>query len=292
MGKDKTLATAIYEAIKNNNMPWRKTWHNGAETRPYNPITKTVYRGTNAMMLYFPIMLKVMTGEIKIPDYRYCTFKQMKKEGLSLKPESKGMPIFYWSSYLKESEKKNGKTEYEVKGYFKHYVVFNFSDMLIPEDSKHFKTECVFECDEPDIMEIITNLNIKVNTSNIVCPHYNRKTNEINIPDKFEDDLSLFTTLFHEITHWTKDNISSCKRELDRAHEELVAELGSFMVCHDLGIEYTPVETSNYYEYLKSWLSGYSTDEEKINALDEALIHANRAEKAILNALEKSENKD
>ena len=35
-GKNLELAKIIYCAINEIKMPWRKTWHNGAETRPYN----------------------------------------------------------------------------------------------------------------------------------------------------------------------------------------------------------------------------------------------------------------
>lgn len=282
--KNLDLAKVIYASIKETKMPWRKTWHNGAVTRPYNPITKTLYRGTNALMLYLPIMIKIMSSEEVIPEYRYSTFNQIKKAGLSLKKGCHGFPVFFYSQYVKED--KNGIEDPEVRGFLKRFTVFNYEDIEFTENSKIPKMEVnEFECEIPNIKRIIDNLQIKILEGNTLIPCYHIKKNLIMLPTNFEDDISKYTTLFHEIVHWTKNNIDKCKRELNCAQEELVAELGSFMICHDLGLEYTPSEINNYYSYLDSWLSSYLTEDEKLNALNDCLIYANRATKAILNAL-------
>lgn len=274
------LAEAILAAIKANTMPWRKSWKNDGCNRPYNPITKTIYRGSNAMTLYLPLLIKMMADNTAmVPEFRFSTFKQIKDEGMSVKKGSKGFPIFYWGTYTTNDD----DTEEKVKMCIKHFTVFNYQDVDIPEGHTIKPlTTSDFTCDKPNIMGIINRLKIKIVQGNTLDPCYNLANNVIMMPDNFDDDVSKYTTLFHEIVHWTKNNIKNCKRELSYASEELVAELGSFMICHDLGIEYTPVENSNYYEYLRSWLSNFPTDEAKIDALNNALMYANRAVKAIM----------
>ena len=74
---------------------------------------------------------------------------------------------------------------------------------------------------------------------------------------QFEKRESYYSTLFHEITHWTGHK-SRCDRNLkgsfasnDYAFEELIAELGaSFHMAHYNLLHET---RSDHVHYLKSW---------------------------------------
>lgn len=278
--KNKEIAEKLLRSINDNTLPWRKTWKNDGKTIPYNPITKTVYKGMNAFNLYFDLLIKTIKDPSLIADYRFSTFNQLKKQSLHLNKGSKGHHISYYSTVEYQDENNEPKT----KAVLKQYVVFNYSNVTIPEELQNkfyqVKQSCLKVSDS--VKKIIDKLGVKIVVSNVLEPCYIPDANVIHLPETFDSDNAKYGTLFHEIAHWTKNNIEKCKRSLSYAQEELVAEISSFMICHDLGIEYNPKEMSEYYAYLKSWLSNFNTDEEKLEKLDESLSFAGKILKEIL----------
>jgi antirestriction protein ArdC len=68
-----------------------------------------------------------------------------------------------------------------------------------------------------------------------------------------------YSTLFHELTHWTGHK-SRCDRDLGKrfgpfayAMEELIAELGAAFLCAELGIASKP--RPDHAHYLRHWLT-------------------------------------
>ena len=85
--------------------------------------------------------------------------------------------------------------------------------------------------------------------------------NQKTIPEKsqFKDGESWYGTAFHEMVHSTgaEDQLNRLKPQSgfgsdEYAREELVAELGSALVCHKYGMTKNLKEDSA--AYLKSWL--------------------------------------
>lgn len=87
-----------------------------------------------------------------------------------------------------------------------------------------------------------------------------------------------YSTLFHELTHWT-----GAKHRLDRlsndrfgskdyAFEELVAELGAAMCCALTGVTSSPRE--DHARYILSWLKALKSDKRFIFS---AASHAQKA---------------
>jgi antirestriction protein ArdC len=79
---------------------------------------------------------------------------------------------------------------------------------------------------------------------------------------------SYFSTLCHELCHWTSPE-SRCHRQLgkrfgDQAYaiEELVAELGAAFLCADLRITDDP--RADHAQYLASWLAVLKADKKAI----------------------------
>jgi antirestriction protein ArdC len=77
-----------------------------------------------------------------------------------------------------------------------------------------------------------------------------------------------YSTLFHELTHWTgrKDR---CKRDLNNrfgddayAMEELVAELGAAFLCAELEISAQPRE--DHAGYIQHWMKVMKADKKAI----------------------------
>ena len=79
---------------------------------------------------------------------------------------------------------------------------------------------------------------------------------------------SYYSTLGHELTHWTSTS-KRCNRQLGKrfgddqyAVEELVAELGSAFLCAELGI--TPSPRADHAQYLAHWLKALKADKRAI----------------------------
>ena len=105
---------------------------------------------------------------------------------------------------------------------------------------------------------------------------YRPDTDTIHMPDeeRFFDTKhstrteSYYSTLFHELTHWTgiekRCNRDMGKRFGDEAYamEELVAELGAAFQCAKLGI--TPEPRLDHAQYIKNWLQVLKDDKKAI----------------------------
>ena len=76
--------------------------------------------------------------------------------------------------------------------------------------------------------------------------------------NNFKNIEAYYSTLFHEITHSTKNPARLgrgkliLEKTLDYANEELVAEMGAMIICEELGLQYN---RQNSLTYLKGWLS-------------------------------------
>ena len=85
---------------------------------------------------------------------------------------------------------------------------------------------------------------------------------------QFNTTDTYYSTLFHELTHWTGRH-NRCNREMGRrfgdkqyAIEELVAELGAIFHCLHLWVIACPKEESA--KYLNSWLRALNDDKKLI----------------------------
>lgn len=91
---------------------------------------------------------------------------------------------------------------------------------------------------------------------------------------QFNDEGAFWTTLFHEIVHWTGGKNRLDRSDMGYAQEELIAELGAWELSRILKVEFSPQEKTSY---LKAWLRRYQTRDEKLEALDVALNAADKA---------------
>lgn len=102
--------------------------------------------------------------------------------------------------------------------------------------------------------------------------YYSPLEDKIHMVDKnqFNSTSDYYDTLFHEIIHWTGNSKRLDREEAknygksDEAHskEELIAEIGGFMLCRDLEIEFTP--SQNNIAYVQSWIQDLQDKPENI----------------------------
>ena len=255
------IADKIIESIENGTAPWLKPWKPEQCSAPYNPASKTVYKGSN--FIYLSCKGK--------SDPRWCTYKQAQDQGWQVKKGAKGTSIQFWSftrsGYKKDNhgkiiidkngEKKTQTTELE-KPVLRYYNIFNADQIkgmpvldksLEPDWKRHEKAE-----------SIIKNSGAEISHVKGDRAYYRSGTDKIILPEKnqFSSADKYYSTGLHELGHWTGH-----KSRLDRggkfnsfgsaeyAREEMRAEIASYMVGMQLKIGHDP---GQHLAYVDSWV--------------------------------------
>ncbi|WP_405367208.1 zincin-like metallopeptidase domain-containing protein [Ruminobacter sp.] len=222
-------------------------------------------------------------------DMRFATFNAIKNdlEG-TLNKGSKAATVKFFRPKTKKELNEKGEEEEKVVGFIKtHYSIFPLSVASINQDKlpkiKEYPDKDIYELCSLRAKEFIKllrdNSELKFSLEGNQA-FWRVGTDVIHTPKitQFTSEGSFWGTLFHEITHWTGDE-SRLNRNFSYAQEELVAELGSWELCRILKVDYEPAEKK---AYLKSWLSSFSSREDKLKALEEALKAVDKAVKYLL----------
>lgn len=96
---------------------------------------------------------------------------------------------------------------------------------------------------------------------------YNRPDDYIQVPAKhrFKEESEYYSTVFHELTHWTGHESRLNRGQHSRfgsrsyAEEELVAEIGSCFTLAALGVPQND-DMSNHKAYIANWIEALSRD--------------------------------
>ena len=127
------LAEQFLHILEEEKLDWKKEW-SGLSGRPYNPVSKTVYHGSN----YFSLLLTSMAKGYQDP--RWCTFAQIKEQGWTLKAgKGQSAKIEFWYPYDREQKKAISWQEFREAGgqindryqlFSRVYSVYN-GDMIV-----------------------------------------------------------------------------------------------------------------------------------------------------------------
>jgi antirestriction protein ArdC len=265
-------------------LPWQKDWvslgigDSCANYNFFNVLKKNdpkPYRGWNFWMTNMTLLER----GYNIP--LWVTFKQAKQLGGSVKKGEKSTPIIFWSIYRKDVEdKETGEVKNKKFFVLKYYNVFNVAQC---EGLPEVPSEYILEPKDED--ELDETKKIEVCESIVKgykdCPQINyggdrayySHADFIQMPkmEQFNTSEGFYSTLFHEMIHST-----GAKKRLNRPNfekhsgfgskdyskEELVAELGSAMLCAETGI--SPAVIENQASYIKSWLKVLNNNKEWI----------------------------
>ncbi len=248
----------IIEQLEKGKIPWQKPW-DSIYGMPCNMISKKPYRGMNTLLL--------RCTEYTSPFF--MTFKQVNSLGGSIrKGEKANLVIFYRWIEIKDKYNESITDENEeIKKIplLRYYNLFNIEqcdgipESKIPKPKKYNfnpiqKAELI-------INEIQSSPKINFDGSD-AC--YIPSDDTIHMPPKtsFKCDEKMYSTLFHELCHWTGHE-SRLKRKgvCDSAsfvskvysQEELVAEIGAAFLCSISGIENKTIDNST--AYIAGWLN-------------------------------------
>jgi antirestriction protein ArdC len=278
----KKIADQVIEAMKTSGNNWIQSWAVPSHQQPTSVVTDKEYTGVNWLIL------SLAKFDQNFTTGKWATYRGWQKLGAQVKKGSKGHQIIYFSTVKIDDQ---NSEESKTIPYAKPYTVFN-ADQVEGYDLPEVDT--MFH-DMPDTVadDLANKIGVKIVNDNKAQALYIPSKDIINMPmqSQFKDPESYAATLLHEMVHWTshKDrcdrNIKNKHGTKDYAFEELIAELGSAMLCGSLNISARPRE--EHAKYLNSWIAKLS---ENPKAIFSASAKAQKAVNFILDR--RNENND
>lgn len=258
------FAETIIEELKNGTAPWIRPWKAGELQPAFNPVSGTVYRGINQLML----------GNNDFNDPRFMTYKQATEQGWQVKRGSKSQPIVFWQlSQERTLTDEDGKPVLDEDGNKQKTAVLLERPIVRFANVFHAsQIEGIPEWDGREITwnpderaeKILTNSEAKLIHDQRDRAFYRPSTDEIHMPSKaaFDSPDKYYSTALHELGHWTGH-----PTRLDReggpfgselyAREELRAEISSWMISAELGLPHDPEQ---HLSYVDSWIKALEKD--------------------------------
>jgi antirestriction protein ArdC len=278
------ITAQIVECLEQGVRPWVRPWNAehaaGRITRPLRHNGQP-YSGINVLSLWMSALGQNFTAPI------WMTFRQASELSGHVRKGAKGSLVVF-ANALTRTER-DGKTGEDVEleiPYMKGYTVFNVEQIEgLPEI---YYAKAV-----PTLDPVARILHAEKFFASIGATiqhggnraYYAEELDCVQMPlfEAFRDAESYYSTLAHELTHWTK-HPQRLDRDFGRdfgrrswgdesyGREELVAELGSAFLCADLELQQEPREENT--AYVATWLQVLKRDNRAVFA---AAAHAQRA---------------
>lgn len=272
------ITDRFIEEMSKGVIPWQRPWH-GATDGAVSYETGRPYSFLNQMLLGRP-------GE-------WLTYNQIKAKGGSIKKGAKSGLVTFFKTYAKDKEVDVEQVEEsdveKLRFVLRYYKVFHIDDCEGIE-TKLKNEKPVVTLTPIERADIVANayveredtLKMEVKLSN--SAYYSPSNDTVVVPqlDQYDVVEEYYSTIFHELVHSTgikkrcdRDlNLKATKASDDYSREELVAEIGSAMICNQLGID-SEKAFKNSVAYVQSWLRELKNDCKLI------VWAASRAEKAV-----------
>ena len=255
--------------------PWFCVGHSPVNLRG------TAYRGINH------ILLSHSGYESNI----WATFKQWKEHDCQVRKGERSQMVVLWK-FFHEADEQGNATDKTSGVMVRYYRVFN-SDQVEGDHARAAEQKLKDKLLQHDpIAEAQSFVDGYMETERLplrnsdVAYYRGGIAEHIAMPElgQFHSPEHYYSVFAHEITHSTGN-----KNRLDRdlsggfgskpyAYEELIAELGSAMICGSIGLEQKPRE--DHAQYIKSWLRALKDDNKFI------ISAASKAQKAADYALD------
>jgi antirestriction protein ArdC len=276
------LVQDLIALMEQGKTPWRKEW-NAQSSRHVNFLTDHLYSGSNIILLEFGMCLR---EEAVLPFW--CGAAEARKHNVFPKKGSRSVRILRPQLNKREEENEDGDTIEKTWTSFKVVPVFNVCDLqgetlssLIDDATERQG----FGSTQPNPAARIEQAESFLRHWPVSLKHqgsrafYSPSGDFICLPEfeSFHSAEAYYSTRAHECIHSTGHQ-SRLKRDLSGsfgtnpyAFEELVAELGSVLLCNQLQIS---SDFSNHAAYLQSWVSMLK---QKPSILFQALSHSRKA---------------
>ncbi len=261
----------IVAALEVGTAPWICPWRRDGEGgRPRNGASGHVYRGMN-------VVLTAMSG---FASSCWYTFRQAHDLGGHVRKGEHGTPVIFWQfieakndGASKDADGNGASTNARRIPLLRAYTVFNAEQIEWPEGSKHAVAAPASNDDanDDDNYEQVEGVIIASGatiTQQGTRAYYSPAEDRIVVPAKarFESTSAYFSTVLHELAHWTGH---SCRLGRDLhgrfgsesyAAEELVAEMAAAFLSAELGI----AGRLQHAEYIANWIKVLSDDKRAV----------------------------
>jgi antirestriction protein ArdC len=241
-------------------------WHTSGQFAfsPINVASRKPYRGINTLCLWAAAHAKGYERS------EWATYQQWQERGGQVHKGEKATLVVVWKFANAASETDDGEDMPKSGSrllFTRGYSVFNAAQV----DGYTPKANA-----ETPLPERIEHAEAFFQRDGAIVRHggnqafYSPASDHIQMPSfqAFVDDVSYYSTLAHEHTHWTAA-ANRCDRQLGKrfgdnayAAEELIAELGAAFTCAHLGLSTEPRE--DHAQYIQSWLRVLKTDSRAI----------------------------
>ena len=236
------------------NGEWKKSWAGGAIAM--NAVTGNQYRGGNLIALW-------VFGEDFKSGY-WATYRQWQSIGAQVRKGETGIRLIKWSPVPCKDHGPDERCQSCGKMVPNVFTVFNAAQV----DGWDGNPENIRNEDErlADAEDFIKATGAAIEHSDEGRAYYRPSTDSITLPrfESFTNAEAYYATAAHELIHWTGAE-SRLNRDMEGkwgddsyAGEELVAELGSAMLCATLGISENP--RPDHAQYLKFWVGRLRDD--------------------------------
>jgi antirestriction protein ArdC len=254
-----TVTNKVLEMMEAHGANWINPFaRKGKALQPHNIISKKPYRGINHMMLMWSPYETSAWG----------TFKQWNEKGCSVHKGEKATPIVFWQFIEKEDDKGQKVTIPFLRQYYAFNVAQvegDFAERLLTCTDNGTGAEDIAAAED-----FFRQIPADVHHTSTGRAYYNPMNDFISMPSKdvFEDTPtstateSYYSTLSHELTHWTGhtsrlDRLTKSRfGDESYAREELVAEIGAALLCAHLEISSSP--RPDHAQYLNGWMKALS----------------------------------
>ena len=276
------LAEQFLHILEEEKLDWKKEW-SGLSGRPYNPVSKTVYHGSN----YFSLLLTSMAKGYQDP--RWCTFAQLKEQGWTQKAEKgQSAKIEFWYPYDREQKKSISWQEFREAGgqindryqlFSRAYSVYN-GDMIVGIPKLEVTQN---EIQPVELVDTISgSMGVSISYHKSDQAFYRPVEDRIYLPyrQQFHSEYAYASTALHELSHATGSEHRLNRKQGGEfgtepyAYEELVAEISSCFLSSELPMGQTEEHLQNHKAYVQSWIQGIK---EQPDALFRAVKDAEQA---------------
>jgi antirestriction protein ArdC len=246
------VTSRILAELEKGEIPWRKPWRT---LPPANLISKKPYRGINVFLL-------ALAG---YGSQYWLTYRQAQALGGNVRKGEHGTKIVFWKFDKFETETADGETEERKSAFLRYYTVFNL------EQTEGLKALLalppVFPIESAEV--IVSGMPNPPAFEQDAQAAYIPSRDTVTMPSRtaFDSQVEYYSTLFHELTHSTGHAKRLAREGFDTpqkfgsesySREELIAEMGSAMLCGIAGIEQATIINSA--AYLQSWIKRLKAD--------------------------------
>jgi len=281
MAKDKPIDRIIdmvVAALEDGIQPWRKPWATPEGSTAVSLPLRADHQAFSGMNAITLMMAGAAAG---YASPYWLTYKQAKLAGGQVRKGERSMPAILYKTRIVEDD--DGKDDPQVMRFLKCYPVF-----------------CADQCEGlPDTFFPVLTDRPPETPADVVLDAYPVPVRhggdrafytetydyiQLPVPEAFESPEHYLSTKAHEAIHSTKHSSRlardfGCKRWGDEGYavEELVAELGSVLLCARFALE--PAHFHSHAAYIGGWAEAIKTYP---NALLSAAAHAEKAVNFIL----------